>query len=273
MNPENPQNNPNIIPPVQPVSEPVTNSENSSFLHSKWLRIGVVVVILLVLLGGTFVLGGKLMNKPQAPATTTTTKVTSTPTPALDWIIKDGNVKNNKEGFSFSIPTGWTFNQEFQRFESPNYKQKGVNIDGSTLNVSYQENTTDDSETFFERYKKRYGGAYGGAISSPKIITVDGNKAVQFTGSGEGIILETEFIKNGKLFFITLFTYNKSELENERPAYDQVLSTFKFTNSAGNVANPGEHCGGNIASAKQCTTGYHCQLEKIADLGGTCVND
>ena len=39
------------------------------------------------------------------------------------------------------------------------------------------------------------------------------------------------------------------------------------------AACPKEHCGGNIANAKQCSAGYHCQLEKIADLGGTCVKD
>lgn len=46
-------------------------------------------------------------------------------------------------------------------------------------------------------------------------------------------------------------------------------------NSA-NVAGPGEHCGGNMATARACTTGYHCAPSPnshlpFGDVGGTCV--
>ena len=35
----------------------------------------------------------------------------------------------------------------------------------------------------------------------------------------------------------------------------------------------GMHCGGFILGAKECPLGYHCQLGKIADQGGTCIHD
>lgn len=37
-------------------------------------------------------------------------------------------------------------------------------------------------------------------------------------------------------------------------------------------ACPGQHCGGNIANAPTCSTGYHCQVNiQLPDVGGTCI--
>jgi hypothetical protein len=43
-----------------------------------------------------------------------------------------------------------------------------------------------------------------------------------------------------------------------------------------NVAQAGEHCGGNMANAKTCATGYECQPDPqshlpFGDVGGICV--
>lgn len=35
----------------------------------------------------------------------------------------------------------------------------------------------------------------------------------------------------------------------------------------------GMHCGGFIKDAPTCPANYHCQLKRIADLGGSCVRD
>ncbi len=44
------------------------------------------------------------------------------------------------------------------------------------------------------------------------------------------------------------------------------------------VAGPGEHCGGNIATALGCTAGYHCAPAAgshlpFGDVGGVCAAD
>ncbi len=44
------------------------------------------------------------------------------------------------------------------------------------------------------------------------------------------------------------------------------------------MAQPGEHCGGNIMNALSCTAGYHCAAEPgshlpFGDVGGICVQD
>jgi len=48
--------------------------------------------------------------------------------------------------------------------------------------------------------------------------------------------------------------------------------------SASNVAGPGEHCGGNMTTARVCSTGYHCTPTPgshlpFGDVGGMCVKD
>jgi hypothetical protein len=79
-------------------------------------------------------------------------------------------------------------------------------------------------------------------------------------------------LNNGNIYEAKVETtadYQKDAL----PIVKQILSTFKFTNSSA-VTSPGEHCGGNIANAKQCTSGYHCQLNtQTPDAGGICIKD
>lgn len=71
--------NPN---PTTPTPTPVVEPEKQSFLNSKWLKIGIVILILIVILGGSFILGGKLMDKPQTLTPTATPTLTSIPTRA-----------------------------------------------------------------------------------------------------------------------------------------------------------------------------------------------
>lgn len=45
-----------------------------------------------------------------------------------------------------------------------------------------------------------------------------------------------------------------------------------FPSGSNNTAE-GQQCGGFIQNAPTCPASYHCQLNKIADLGGVCVHD
>ncbi len=45
-------------------------------------------------------------------------------------------------------------------------------------------------------------------------------------------------------------------------------STTGSPNAAGAA---GAHCGGFIRNPPQCASGFHCQLNRIVDTGGTCV--
>ncbi len=72
---ENQEINNNLNTTVsQPPVQPVTESPKPSFLKSKWLVIGVLIVIMIILLGGGFLLG-KNLNNPAAKACTQEAKI------------------------------------------------------------------------------------------------------------------------------------------------------------------------------------------------------
>jgi uncharacterized membrane protein len=50
-------------------------------------------------------------------------------------------------------------------------------------------------------------------------------------------------------------------------------SVMDLQNNQMQITAEGMHCGGFIKNAPTCPAGYHCQLQKIADLGGSCVKD
>ena len=54
--------------------------------------------------------------------------------------------------------------------------------------------------------------------------------------------------------------------------------TTTSTTTVETGAKAGEHCGGNMATAKTCVAGYHCAPDPdshlpFGDVGGTCVVD
>ncbi len=112
------ENNPaeQPTPPVQPIAEP----ENQNFLSSKWLKIGIGALLVILILGTTFVLGGKLMNKPQNSVTTVATQSPSlTPTP----VDETANWKTyNNQYLSFKYPSDWKIADPFSNIHnSPDY--------------------------------------------------------------------------------------------------------------------------------------------------------
>src|SRR5512135_1880815 len=53
---------------------------------------------------------------------------------------------------------------------------------------------------------------------------------------------------------------------------------WPYCSTPAGVAGPGEHCGGNIATARECGPGYHCAPTPgsnlpFGDIGGVCVAD
>lgn len=60
---------------------------------------------------------------------------------------------------------------------------------------------------------------------------------------------------------------------NGPPSWGNSSSTPSWMDGSSTppVAGPGEHCGGFIQNAPQCSQGYHCQLGNIPDTGGMCV--
>jgi hypothetical protein len=59
--------------------------------------------------------------------------------------------------------------------------------------------------------------------------------------------------------------------------FDKMISSFTFTpvssSSPSATSESNMHCGGNIKNPATCPGGYHCQLDKIPDVGGVCVKN
>ena len=55
-------------------------------------------------------------------------------------------------------------------------------------------------------------------------------------------------------------------------------TTTTTTTGASGLAAAGEHCGGNMTTAKQCVAGYHCAPDPsshlpFGDVGGLCTKN
>lgn len=105
--------------------------------------------------------------------------------------------------------------------------------------------------------------------------TTGANQFVSYKISGEDALkfhiraksedeIQIVTIHNGKSYLITASPSNLSNASS----LDQILSTFKFTDSGG------AFCGGFAANLPeyQCPSGYKCQLDgNYPDAGGKCV--
>lgn len=285
------QNSQNIEElPVKPAVE----AQKSNFLSSKWLRIGAVLVVSLVLLGGIYFLG---KNNAKTKSTRVAQTTASTPTPtsdhSKDWQITKSDIRagwnkytNTKLSYSFEAPESWSKEivdngiDNLIRFMSPNFKGKKNEFpsSGSTIEISTRAATENSIVQYFsDQWDKPKGGP---TKPNYQITKVDNQKAITYEITFEGDTVYTQFLHDGIVYSAIISFWDITGpnhnmfLKNDLPIYNQILSTFKFTDSSNSItANPGQHCGGNIATAKQCTSGYHCQLEKIADLGGICVKN
>lgn len=95
---------------------------------------------------------------------------------------------------------------------------------------------------------------------------------------GDRIAPQTTEIRDGQLI-VNYADRKTGEDMTTQPS----VGVSKYLKIAGtelvpSVAGAGEHCGGNMTTALQCVTGYHCAPDPkshlpFGDVGGTCVKD
>ena len=66
-------------------------------------------------------------------------------------------------------------------------------------------------------------------------------------------------------------TFNSMNNQTIQLLIRETVTPTPSNQTKNTVAQPGEHCGGNISSTKQCISGYYCKLGRIPDAGGICV--
>ena len=237
MEPQNPQNNSNIIPPVQSTIEP----ENSSFLHSKWLKIGAVIVVALILLGGTYMLGkNKFIPKP---ATIVSEKDTPTPAsnPKADW----KNFTSKTFGFSLKYPNNLTAAEYLTPFYLVNFKRTGA-AQGEfavfDLLAAPDTFTAKDPAAYDFLSADVIGQLLSLPHNSMKTIGTSIFKSVSNTivGGQEATIIDIASTVDTtthqlrvifKNYGNTYMFVNYNDDPNQQTDFNNLLSTFKFTNS------------------------------------------
>lgn len=208
------ENNPaeQLTQPIQPVTPtpvqppPPIEPVKQNFLSSKWLKIGIVVLVLILVLGGTFVLSGKLINKP---APTPTPVAVATPTPAdetASWKTYNGN------GYSFKYPSSY----KIQLIDSDNIK-------------ILDSNASDSAFLQIEKLQPMQASNYLGLPTIGNDL-INGNNWNIVSGKFCDVYLcQTPYIyqvMNGGARYSFQFGDRQTSLTTIQ---SQILSTFKFT--------------------------------------------
>lgn len=230
-----------IVAPSQPPSKPV----KSNFLNSKWLKIGIVVMVLVVLLGGAYTLGKNNTKTLQTPPPNKPRQVTSTPTsdPTADW----KTYENKYQSYSINYPSEWIplQSESLARFFPPGVTIKN-GLGPSDPNTAY---ISIYSSSFNPRDCKGDCPLY----ENPTPIKVGSINATMYKGT-EGQIAtmcacdyEKVIIQKGNTYY-ELGLYGKAGtppdfnappiLEENKKIFDQMLSTFKFTNTQSQNVTP-----------------------------------
>lgn len=251
----NPVQNPNPViqqpvaaqAPSQLPNEPTKNG----IMNSKWLKIGVVVIVLLIFGAGTYLLG-KTSNKTQeataivSPAPTSrpiqTINPTSSPTLPPDATANWKEFNDQETGISFKYPINWEISKlkdwafsvllEDSQIGLPN----GASDAFTSISMNFNEEkdtTTGKSnypETTIDQYvEKTIKGLDLKSVTKDAVL-VGGKKAIRLTGivgpgPYEGTKSTSTIIQlDNKILIVGLNN------EKYKDIYDQILSTFRFTN-------------------------------------------
>lgn len=220
---------------TQPVSEQPTPAsipelEKKSILHSKWLKIGVIVVILSILLGGVYMLGKNGLNK-QSPTPTSVSEATSTPTPIPDptanWKTYSPADKQLFGDVTFKYPQGWvvTVHADLIRIlppgvhEADEFGNPPINADF----ISFQARGADSEEC-----------GEGCPTIDKKSKTVINGKTVDITDGHFPMygyrFEQLTFNTNGSYDSFTLQNSDLNSLPQDKiQTLFKIAATFKFT--------------------------------------------
>lgn len=228
-----------------------------------------------------------------------TTKPSPTPDPTASWktyaITPDSSL--GYASYQIKLPADWKQIEHSSNFQSIETFQDTQNI--YKLVIKEQKNFNNQTAKPFVNLREVTGLSYDAPI------TVDEQQGTQFLprAGSEYIYKALFFSKDTKLVYsITLETPGDGSKINEgKVLFNQILSTFKFTNSGEAASSTPtcrprpacldatprcmtpetsdmcppttqteQSCGG--IAATQCSTGYKCQLNgNYPDASGKCI--
>lgn len=225
--------------PIQPNTPPVTPLSQVSVLPSKnWLKILLFILSGLIIVAGLVFVGIQI-GKNQVPnQQSIVVQSTVNPTPSLnaDW----KTYISNTYGFSFSYPNNWMYGED----NSLNNRY-GINIylrpkESKPADPTYGEINIwifNSTKTLNEFIDSELCNEPGGCTLSNdvEIIKLGEIDAKVLKDKGGPLPSDTVVIKNNNVIIEFDFNYNGENRENysnleSKRIFDQILSTFRFTN-------------------------------------------
>jgi len=232
---------PNIQPPVQPVQpqpvdQPVNVPPQTKSSSKLLVIIGVLAVLLLTLGSGYYVLQSQT-QKP-TPSPTLVSTVSPSPAPTTDPTANWKTYKNSKYGFEVQYPTDW-YAKEYQDFfllfgKSPEPKELFPLIH-PWPDLYIATSTTLLTEQELNKSNIEQGATIEGQSLNQRKYTVTtfaGVKANQRVGLSSGLVDSNQITQisfNHNNYGWTISYPNTDYKGNHLAIYDQILSTFKFT--------------------------------------------
>ncbi len=180
-------NNENLTNPH--VKEEVLHNFENQNAKSKWLKIGIGVMIMVFIIGGVYLIGKNSPFKtPKTKITeftpTTTTNHSISPTPktiikasTLDWV----KYKNTELGFEIQFPNGFTAKGPIYNYDKKVYVADGTELEGPVrfINEINNESFTIDFFPFYGTANELLNYQKIGSNGSP-LFWVEGNGYVSY---------------------------------------------------------------------------------------------
>lgn len=208
----------------------------ASFLNSKWLKIGIVVAVLVLVMGGVYTLGRNSVFKelnPTTPAIPSPAPVVYEPTPTADSTADWKTYINTKHNYSFKYPRAYSLlkgpgenipDEEFQKIDSVDFGDEGrisisVNPDigNKKMECLSNEDCLNKRMAILKRTENNSKYVF-------KTIAGKNIKGLEYNISElNQTFQDFIFINYGKIWVIS---FTDKKITN---TFDQILSTFKFT--------------------------------------------
>jgi hypothetical protein len=233
------QPTPPIMPEVQtPVTQPVHSSPSTPSNKTKYILLGVLILLIMAAVGGGIYYLGVAKQKPamQKNNNVVTATVTPVPTsvpsqtsmPSIDPAAGWKTYTNSQGEYLIKYPT------DYQIITAPG--ATGINIVNSTtefhLIIAY-ENTTLNLNDYVNQ--KSMCTSINSGSGVPYKLDSENSLRFEKTPCGQSGSTDIYAVHNGIAYHLTMLT--QPSYNTFLPILNQVLSTFKFTNQTSQTAN------------------------------------
>ncbi len=182
-------------------------------------KIFITLVIAMVVVGTAYFLGTRKNNTPA-------------PTQNADQTANWKTYSNLEEKYSFKYPSTWVPDEKYSR---PGYFH----------DIAWEQSFDVYIVSNVDTYEAWVNGRETSKIKEPQNIQVDNLPALKIVGQGvlqggtDFYNIDTVVKYNGKVLNLggSLLSHSTDKIEKFNSLYDQILSTFKFTDQIGNYNN------------------------------------